>query len=117
MKYYNTVRTVEKKEGQLDWSHVPRNCLLKHVSKGEIEGKNEVTGRRVERRKQLLDKINARILEIERGSTRSHPLTSSIWKRLLSCRKMGYMVMMTMMMMMIVVVVISQCRWMRCGKA
>jgi len=52
----NTLRTVKKKEGQLDWSHVRRNYLLKHISDGEIEGKNEVTGRRVERRKQLLDK-------------------------------------------------------------
>ena len=40
----------------MDWSHMRRNCLLKDVSEGEIEGKNEVTGRRGERRKQLLDK-------------------------------------------------------------
>jgi len=52
----DNLRTVKKKEGQLDWSHVRRNCLLKHVSDGEIEGKNEVRGRRVERRKQLPDK-------------------------------------------------------------
>jgi hypothetical protein len=32
-----------------------RNCLLKHVIEGEIEGRIEVTGRRGRRRKQLLD--------------------------------------------------------------
>ena len=31
-----------------------RNCLLKHVIKGQIEGSVEVTGRRGIRRKQLL---------------------------------------------------------------
>jgi len=93
-----------------------RNCLPKNVSEGEIEGENEVTGRRGERRKQLLDN-KKEDTEIERGSTKSHPLTSSIWKRLWSCRKMGLMMMMMMMLMMVVVAVISQFRWMRCGKA
>ena len=32
-----------------------RNCLLKHVIEGEIEGRIEVTRRRGRRRKQLLD--------------------------------------------------------------
>jgi hypothetical protein len=32
-----------------------RNCLLKHVTEGNIEGKIELTGRRGRRRKQLLD--------------------------------------------------------------
>ena len=40
----------------MDWSGMRRNCLLKEVSDGELEGKNEVTGIRGERRKQLLDK-------------------------------------------------------------
>ena len=33
-----------------------RNCLLKDVSEGKIEGKSEVTGRRGKRRKQVLGK-------------------------------------------------------------
>ena len=34
-----------------------RNCLLKHVIEGKIEGRVEVTGRRGRRRGQLLDDI------------------------------------------------------------
>jgi hypothetical protein len=34
-----------------------RNCLLKHVIEGKIEGRIEVTGRRGRRRKQLLDDL------------------------------------------------------------
>jgi len=38
--------------------HVLRkNCLLKHVSKGKIEGKIEATERRGKRSKQLLDDL------------------------------------------------------------
>jgi len=40
----------------MDWSHMRRNCLLKDVSEGKIEGKSEVTGRRGKRRKQVLGK-------------------------------------------------------------
>jgi hypothetical protein len=40
------------------------------------------------------------MLEIERGSTRSHFVENSLWKRLRACRKTdcGMMVMMMMMM-------------------
>jgi hypothetical protein len=34
-----------------------RNCLLKHVVEGKIDGRIEVTGRRGRRRKQLLDEL------------------------------------------------------------
>jgi hypothetical protein len=32
-----------------------RNCLLKHVTEGKIEGRTEVTERRGRKREQLLD--------------------------------------------------------------
>jgi hypothetical protein len=35
-----------------------KNCLLKHVIEGKMEGRIEVTGRQVRRRKQLLDDLN-----------------------------------------------------------
>jgi hypothetical protein len=70
----------------------------------------ELTGRRGRRRKQLLDDLKEKrkywkfaqkalrlwcegpsykkkILEIERGSTRSHTVENSLWKRLRTCRK------------------------------
>jgi hypothetical protein len=34
-----------------------RNCLLKHVIEGKLEGRIELTGRRGRRRKQLLDDL------------------------------------------------------------
>jgi len=34
-----------------------RNCLLKQVVKGKMEGRIDVTGRRGRRRKQLLDDV------------------------------------------------------------
>jgi hypothetical protein len=69
-----------------------RNCLLKHVIEGKLEGRIEMTGRWGRRRKQLLDdlKETQKILEIERGSTRSHPMENSLWKRLRTCRKTDY---------------------------
>jgi hypothetical protein len=46
-----------------------RNCHLKHV----IEGKIEVVGRQGRRCAKVLDDLKKkRMLEIERGSTRSH---------------------------------------------
>jgi hypothetical protein len=42
-----------------------------------------MTGRRGRRRKQILDDLKEKkILEIERGSTRLHPVEKSLWKRL-----------------------------------
>jgi hypothetical protein len=56
------------------------NCLLKHVIEGKIEGRIEVTGRRGRRSKLLLDdlKDKERILEIERGSTKSRSVENSL---------------------------------------
>jgi hypothetical protein len=34
-----------------------RNCLLKHVIEGKLEGRVDMTGRRGRRRKQLLDEL------------------------------------------------------------
>jgi len=64
-----------------------RNCLLKHVTEGEIQGRIEATGRRGRRRKQLLVDLEERILKIERGSTRSHSAENSLWTSLWTCRK------------------------------
>jgi hypothetical protein len=47
------------KRRKADWiGHIlSRNCLLKHVIEGKLEGRIEMTGRRGRRRKQLLDDL------------------------------------------------------------
>jgi hypothetical protein len=69
-----------------DWiGHIlSGNHLLKDVIEGKIKGRIQVTERRGIRRKQLM---NERVLQIERGSTRSHSVENSLWKRLWASRK------------------------------
>ena len=59
--------------GKANWiGHIlHKNYLLKQVTKGKIEGRIEVIGRRGKRRKQLLDdlKLKYSVLETERGIT------------------------------------------------
>jgi hypothetical protein len=71
-------RTYDKKEeGQLDWSHLRWNGLLKQVTEGKIEVRVEVTGRR-ERSKQLLDdlKKTRKYCEFEEEEA----LDSTVWR-------------------------------------
>jgi hypothetical protein len=87
----NIVRTIKKRKANLIGHILRRNCLLTHVIERKIEGRIEVTGRGGKRRKQLLDDLKEKkILEIERGSTRSHPVENSLWKRLRTCHKTDY---------------------------
>jgi hypothetical protein len=68
---------------------VHENCLLKQA----IEGK--IAGRGSRRYKLVLYDHNRG--ELGRGSTRSHTLEYSLWKRLWTCPKTDYMMMMMMM--------------------
>jgi hypothetical protein len=54
-----------------------RNCLLKHVIEGKIEGRTEVTGRRGRRRKQLLDGVKG-----QRGyqKLKEEALDRTLWR-------------------------------------
>jgi hypothetical protein len=56
----NIVHTITR--GKANWiGHIlRRNCLLKHVIEGKLEGRMEMTGRRGRRRKQLLDDLKAK---------------------------------------------------------
>jgi replicative superfamily II helicase len=53
----NILHTIKRRK--IDWiGHILcRNCLLKHVVEGKIEGRIEVTIRQGRRRKQLLDDL------------------------------------------------------------
>jgi len=59
-------------------------------SKIITEGKIEVAGRQGRRCKQLLDDLKEMVPEIERGSTRLHPVEKLLWKRLQTRCKTGY---------------------------
>jgi hypothetical protein len=64
-----------------------RNCLLKHIKEGKIEGRIELTERRGRIRKHLLDDLKGekRILEIASGSNKEHSVENSFWKILGVC--------------------------------
>ena len=42
----NILQTIRRRNANWIGHIVPRNCLLKHVTEGKIEGRIEVTGRR-----------------------------------------------------------------------
>jgi hypothetical protein len=66
------------------------HCLLRQVIEGKIKGGIEVIGRRGRRSRKLLDDPKERILTSEEGSSRSHYVESSLWKRLWTCRETDY---------------------------
>jgi hypothetical protein len=51
----NILHAVKRRKANWIGHILRRNCLLKQVIEGKIEGMMEVTGRRGRRRKQLLD--------------------------------------------------------------
>jgi hypothetical protein len=72
---------MKRRKANLTGHILRRNCFLKHVTEGKIEGSIEVTERRGRRREQLLDdfkETRGYLLEIERGSTRSHSVENSL---------------------------------------
>ena len=54
----NIVNTITRRKTKLIGHILLRNCLLRYVIEGKIRGLTEVAGRRIERRKQLLDDLN-----------------------------------------------------------
>jgi hypothetical protein len=67
----NIVHTIKRRKANWIGHILRRNCLLKHVIEGNIEGT-----RRGGRRKQLLDerKRGEKVRKFERGGSRSHSL-------------------------------------------
>jgi hypothetical protein len=51
----NILRTIKRRKANWIGHILRRNCLLKHVIEGTLEGRIEITERRGRRRKQLLD--------------------------------------------------------------
>jgi hypothetical protein len=53
----NILRKIKSRNDNWLGHILRRNCLLKHVIEGKLEGRTEMTGRRGRRRKQLLDDL------------------------------------------------------------
>jgi hypothetical protein len=51
----NILHTIKRRKANCIGHILRRNCLLKHVIEGKLEGRIEMTGRRGRKRKQLLD--------------------------------------------------------------
>jgi hypothetical protein len=56
----NIIRKIKRRRANWIGNMLRRNCLLKHVTDGNIEGRIEVMERRGRRRKQLLDDLKER---------------------------------------------------------
>jgi hypothetical protein len=53
----NIVQTIKRRKANWIGHILRRNCLLKHVIEGKLEGRTEITGRRGQSCKQLLDDL------------------------------------------------------------
>jgi hypothetical protein len=53
----NIVHTIKRRKANWIGHILRRNCLLKNVIEGKLEGRIEMTGRRGRRREQLLDDL------------------------------------------------------------
>ena len=56
----NILREISKRKANWIGQILRRNCLLQRVIEGKIKGGIEVTGRRVRRRRKLLDDLKER---------------------------------------------------------
>jgi hypothetical protein len=56
----NIVHTIKRRKANWIGHILRRNCLLKHVIEGKLEGRIEVRRRRGRRRKDLLDDLKER---------------------------------------------------------
>ena len=88
----NILHEIRKRKANWIGHILRRNCLLKQVIEGKLKGQIEVARRRGRRRKKLLDdlKDRRRLLSIEGGSSRSHYVEESFWKRLWTYRLTDY---------------------------
>jgi len=86
----NILHEIHKRKANWICHILRRNCLLQRVIEGKIQVEIEVTGRQGRRRRKLLDDLKERILSFEGGSSGSHYVESSLWKRLRTCRKTDY---------------------------
>jgi hypothetical protein len=73
----NIVHTIKRRKANWIGHILRRNCFLKHVIEGKLEGRIEVMGRRERRHKQLLDDLKEK-----RGyrKLKEEALDRTVWK-------------------------------------
>jgi hypothetical protein len=87
----NILHEIRKRKANWIGQILRRNCLLQRVTEGKIQGWIEVTGRQgIICRKPLDDLKERRGYSFESGSSGSHYVESSLWKRLWNCHKRDY---------------------------
>jgi hypothetical protein len=66
----NIVHTIKRRKANWIGHILRRNCLLKHVIEGKLQGRIEMTGRRGRRSQQLLDNLkeNIRYWKLKEGA-------------------------------------------------
>jgi hypothetical protein len=87
-KERSVLHVMKRKRANWIGHMVPRNCLLKQVMKGKIEG----TGRQGRRCKKLVEDLREKekILKFESRKTELHSLEKLLWRRLRTCRRTEY---------------------------
>jgi len=82
----------KKEEGYLDWSHLACDRPTKIYYWREDRGKVRCNEKTRKKTKAATGKSQGRdrVLEIERGCTRSYCVENSVWKNLWTCRKTDY---------------------------
>jgi len=82
--------TIKWRRANLIGHTLCRNCLLKHIIEGKIEG----TRRRGRRCKQLVEDLQEKKRpELEKKNSRLHSLENSLWKSLCTPHKTDYLMM------------------------
>jgi hypothetical protein len=73
----NILHTMNRKKANWIGHILHRNCLLKHVIEGKIEGRIKVTGRRRKRSKHLLDDLKEKTGYLQ---LKEEALARTLWR-------------------------------------
>jgi len=73
----NIVRTIKRRKANWIGYILRRNCFLKHVTEGKVEGMIEVTGGRGKRRKEVLDELKETRDSVK---LREEALNRTVWR-------------------------------------
>jgi hypothetical protein len=80
----NILQTIQRRKANWIGNILCRDCLLKHIIEGKIEGRIEVTGIRGRRRKQLPDDLKEKI---EYWKLKEEALDHTVWRTHLKTNK------------------------------